>query len=183
MRNATDLLVQYATYHRDRRNIVTHFFGIPMIVCAIGALLSKPVWADVAGVAVTPALIGAAIITLWYLSRHLVLGLATALVFDGLFALGAHLAAPSTSAWLVWGLGQFFVGWVVQFIGHYYEGRKPAFVDDLIGLLVGPMFVVAEWLFAAGWNKPLHAEVVKHAGPTMLRDLKAGKRKAPQGTA
>jgi uncharacterized membrane protein YGL010W len=26
---------------------------------------------------------------------------------------------------------------VIQFIGHWYEGRKPAFVDDLIGLLVG----------------------------------------------
>lgn len=175
MRNATDLLVQYATYHRDRRNIVTHFIGIPLIVCAIGALLSRPVLASVAGVAITPAWIGAAGVTLWYLSRHLVLGLATAVMFDGLFALGAHLAAPGTTDWLIWGAGQFFVGWVIQFVGHYYEGRKPAFVDDLVGLLVGPMFVMAEWLFAAGWNPPLHAEIVGRAGPTGLRDLTASR--------
>ena len=44
-------------------------------------------------------------------------------------------------------------------VGHWWEGRKPAFVDDLVGLLVGPMFVVAEWLFAAGWDRPLAAEI------------------------
>ena len=25
------------------------------------------------------------------------------------------------------------VGWIIQAIGHVYEGRKPAFVDDLMG--------------------------------------------------
>ena len=30
MRRALDLLSQYAEYHRDRRNIVTHFVGVPM---------------------------------------------------------------------------------------------------------------------------------------------------------
>ena len=65
------------------------------------------------------------------------------------------------------------VGWVIQFIGHCYEGRKPAFVDDLVGLLVGPMFVTAEALFALGWGKPLLAEIERRAGPTVLRDLAA----------
>ena len=32
MRTATELLAQYAAYHRDRRNIVSHFVGVPMIV-------------------------------------------------------------------------------------------------------------------------------------------------------
>jgi hypothetical protein len=29
-----------------------------------------------------------------------------------------------------------------------YEHRKPAFVDDLTGLLIGPPFLLAEALFA-----------------------------------
>ena len=29
MRTATELIVQYAAYHRDRRNIVSHFIGVP----------------------------------------------------------------------------------------------------------------------------------------------------------
>jgi len=32
MRAATDLLSRYAEYHRDQRNIASHFVGVPMIV-------------------------------------------------------------------------------------------------------------------------------------------------------
>lgn len=171
MRHATDLLATYAGYHRDRRNIATHFFGIPLIVFAIGVLLGRPSFV-LGGLVLTPAWIVWAAATLWYLTRgNLVLALAVSLVNGVLIALAQPLAAGSTAAWLTWGIATFVVGWVLQFVGHYYEGRKPAFVDDLIGLLVGPMFVVAEWLFAAGWGKPLAAEIERRAGPTHIRDL------------
>ena len=42
MSAATELMVKYAGYHRDRRNIATHFVGVPMLVFAVGALLSRP---------------------------------------------------------------------------------------------------------------------------------------------
>ena len=84
----------------------------------------------------------------------------------------AHLARPAASRnWLGWGLGFFGVGWVIQFIGHYYEGKKPAFADDLVGLLVGPMFVAAEALFALGLAQGLLHEIEHRVGPTLLRDL------------
>jgi uncharacterized membrane protein YGL010W len=110
--------------------------------------------------------------TLWYLSRgHLLLGLAVSSANALLFGL-AHLASAGTVAhWLSWGLGFFVVGWIIQFIGHYYEGKKPAFADDLVGLLVGPMFVTAELLFTLGLARPLQQEVERRAGPTVLRDL------------
>ena len=41
-RSAVDLLKQYAEYHRDQRNILTHFLGVPMIVFAMGVLLARP---------------------------------------------------------------------------------------------------------------------------------------------
>jgi uncharacterized membrane protein YGL010W len=169
MRNATELMVQYAAYHRDRRNIATHFVGIPLIVFGIGVLLAR---VDVMGLSLAWITWGLA--TAWYLSRgNLVLGLATSAVNGVLMALAHPPAAGAMAAWLAWGVGAFVVGWVIQFIGHYYEGRKPAFVDDLVGLLVGPMFVVAEWLFAAGWGRELAAEIERRVGPTHLRDLAA----------
>lgn len=170
MRSTIDLLTQYAAYHRDQRNIATHFIGIPMIVCAIGALLSRPVF-TVQGVELTPAHLALGLTTMWYLSRHLVLGLLTAAAVGVLAMIGVFLAGHTTASWLGWGLGLFFVGWVLQFLGHYYEGRKPAFVDDLIGLLVGPMFIVAEALFSAGWNRQMLAEIERRVGPTHLRNL------------
>lgn len=60
--------------------------------------------------------------------------------------------------------GVFFVGWVLQFIGHYFEGKKPAFVDDLIGLAIGPLFVLVELLFVLGLCKELENKIVNNAG-------------------
>lgn len=168
-RPAIDLLAQYAAYHRDRRNIATHFVGIPLIVFAIGVLLGR---ASVGGINLAWIVWGVA--TAWYLTRgNLALGIAVSAVNGALMALAIPLAAGTTAGWLGWGIGVFVFGWILQFIGHYYEGRKPAFVDDLVGLLVGPMFVVAEWMFAAGWGRELLAEIERRAGPTHLRDLAA----------
>ena len=74
MRNATELLVQYAHYHRDRRNIATHFVGIPLIVFAVGVLLARASF-SLGGLTLTAAWVTAGLVTLWYLSRgHLLLG-------------------------------------------------------------------------------------------------------------
>jgi uncharacterized membrane protein YGL010W len=72
---------------------------------------------------------------------------------------------------LSWGAMVFAVGWAFQFIGHWYEGKKPAFMDDIGGLLVGPMFITAQALFARGWNPLLCAEIERRAGPTFVRDM------------
>jgi uncharacterized membrane protein YGL010W len=176
MRTATDLLAQYATYHRDRRNIATHFVGVPMIVFGIGVLLARTPF-TVGDWTLTPAWIAFALAAAWWLTRRdLALGLATTIATAVLMLAAHRVSDGSTGAWLAWGVGMFFVGWVIQFVGHYYEGRKPAFVDDMVGLLVGPMFVVAEAMFSAGWNRPLLQEIERRAGPTYLRDLTASAR-------
>ena len=171
MRTSTELLVRYAAYHRDRRNIVSHFVGVPMIVFAVGILLARPTLAT-GGLALTPAWILFAVAAGWYLSRgSAVLGIAVSAVVGALLWLGQQAAGGSVPVWLGWGLGCFAVGWLIQFVGHWYEGRKPAFVDDLVGLLVGPMFVTAEAMFMLGWNKPLQDEIEQRVGPTTMRDM------------
>ena len=71
MKSLTQHLSQYAAYHRDRRNIATHFVGIPMIVSAIGLLLAQPL--PLAG-GVSLGLIVAAIVTRFYLRLDLIYG-------------------------------------------------------------------------------------------------------------
>ena len=39
MKTLIDQLSQYADYHRDPRNILTHFFGVPLIMWAVVCLL------------------------------------------------------------------------------------------------------------------------------------------------
>lgn len=181
LRDANTLLTSYAAYHRDPRNIATHFIGIPLIVFAIGALLSHPVLLTFAAPwgpqAVTPAWLLWAVVSLWCVSRgRPMLGLLVSAMNGVLVALATALGQGSVASALSWGLAAFVVGWIFQFVGHYYEGRKPAFVDDIIGLFVGPMFVVAEGLFAMGLMNDLRAAIERQVGPTRLRDLAASGR-------
>jgi uncharacterized membrane protein YGL010W len=168
MKTLVEHLTQYATYHRDRRNIATHFVGIPMIVVALAILLSRPAF-EVGGVVLSPAIAFGLGSVLFYLRLDVRFALVMTLLFGLSLWTGQVVAAQSTALWLGAGVGLFVVGWVFQFVGHYYEGRKPAFVDDLIGLIVGPLFVVAEVGFLLGLRDEVRRAVEEQAGPTCIR--------------
>lgn len=159
MKTVTEQLAQYACYHRDRRNILTHLVGIPLIVLAIVTLLSRPVFFNIASLSITPALLVTIAAVAYYIRLDVRLGI----LMGGLLALclwaGINIAQAPTAVWLSWGIGMFVIGWAWQFIGHYFEGRKPAFVDDIIGLVVGPLFVVAEVVFMLGFRRTLRHQV------------------------
>ena len=164
MKTLIDHLAQYATYHRDRRNIFTHFIGVPMIAFAVTVLLSRPGFSAF-GLWLTPATLCALASAVFYLRLDLRLGLLMSALL-GLSLWGAaNLAAQGTMVWLSAGLGLFVVGWIIQFVGHVYEGRKPAFVDDLMGLVIGPLFVVAEVGFAFGLRREVEQAIDAQCGP------------------
>ncbi len=166
---APELMAHYAAYHRDRRNIATHLLGIPMIFTAIAMALVFPLghWGDHG---ITGAWLMWALTSFWYLTRgDALLGVATAVVNGACVALAHSLVGQAPAwGWSGWSLalGLFLLGWAFQFVGHGLEGRKPAFMDDLVGLLVGPMFVVAEVLMALGLLKALHQQIEAEVGPT-----------------
>jgi uncharacterized membrane protein YGL010W len=170
MRTLTEQLTQYAAYHRDRRNIATHFVGIPMIVLAVAVLLSRPAWSFSAlPFPLSPAWLLLVVTTLYYLALDVPLGIMMALAFALCLVVGQWLAAQSTLTWLLAGVGLFVVGWVFQLVGHVaYEHRKPAFVDDLIGLAIGPLFVLAEALFAFRWRPALREAIEAQVGATRI---------------
>ncbi|KDP88536.1 Mpo1 family 2-hydroxy fatty acid dioxygenase [Cupriavidus basilensis] len=164
MKTLIDHLANYAAYHRDARNVFTHFIGIPMIVLAVTTLLARPAMTLGEGPAyLTPAMVVYGLSCLFYLRLSAGFGLAMTLILAGFVYLGDAIAALSTGVWLAWGVGLFVAGWLIQFVGHYYEGRKPAFVDDLAGLLIGPLFLVAEAAFAAGLARETREAVIAHA--------------------
>ncbi len=173
MKSFVDHLSQYAAYHRDRRNIATHFIGVPLIVAAVAILLSRPVFGQVGGIAMSPALLAVTVAGLFYLKLDIRFGIVMAVFLGFCLWLGQWLAAQSTMNWLIAGIGMFVVGWIIQFVGHYYEGKKPAFVDDIMGLAIGPIFVAAELAFEFGLRKEVEAAVIARAGPTHIRQMKA----------
>ena len=158
MKTLVEHLSQYAAYHQDRRNVATHFVGIPMIMVAVAILLSRPQF-ELAGVFVSPIIFIAILSGLFYLRLDLVLGMVMSLLLFVAVQIGDLVASTSTVVWLVSGVTLFVIGWVFQFVGHYYEGRKPAFVDDVVGLIIGPLFVLVEGLFLLGINKELERQI------------------------
>lgn len=164
MKTLVDQLAQYGAYHRDSRNIVTHFVGIPLIVLAVAVLLSRPAL-PLGGLTVSPVWLVSLAAAIYYLRLDLRFGVLMAALLSLCVWVGQWFAAQSTVVWLGGGLGLFVLGWIIQFIGHYYEGRKPAFVDDLIGLVIGPLFVVAEAAFLLGLRAEVQQAIEERVGP------------------
>jgi len=169
MRTLEEQITQYAAYHRDRRNIATHFVGIPMIVFSIVLALAV-VRAPLGFTATSVAVVVAAVTAAYYLRLDLVLGFTMA-VYLGINCYFAHeLVAMLGIAIALWtALAVFVVGWALQFWGHKFEGMKPAFFDDLMGLIIGPLFVMTEIFFMLGLKPKLRQYVEARVGPVVAK--------------
>jgi uncharacterized membrane protein YGL010W len=125
------LLAEYGTYHRDKRNLVCHEIGIPLIVLSIVALMrlahAGPV--DLAMLALVA-------VSIYYfrLAGFAALGAVALLVV--LYFVSLFVSWPVA-------VGMFVVGWIFQFVGYAYEGKSPAFLTNIQHLLVGPLWIVA----------------------------------------
>jgi uncharacterized membrane protein YGL010W len=169
MKTLEENLTQYAAYHRDRRNIATHFAGVPMIVFAIVLALATAT-IPLGAVEVTAAALVCFAACVYYLRQDLVLGLVMTLVLFLMCAGASEIVArASTAAVLGLAAAIFIVGWGLQFLGHRFEGMKPAFFDDVMQLLIGPLFVCAEAFFLLGARAPLRRHIEERVGPTVAR--------------
>lgn len=63
----------------------------------------------------------------------------------GVPLIAASLPVAATIIGLPLAVGMFTVGWGFQFAGHYFEGKKPSFVDDKRSLLVGVMWCAEKY--------------------------------------
>lgn len=162
-------LTQYAAYHRDRRNIATHFVGVPMIVFAIILALAT-VWIPLGPMTATLAVVFCVLTVAYYLALDVKLAITMAVVYF-LMCAGAseitHRLDMGPSLGLAAAL--FVVGWIIQFVGHKFEGMKPAFLDDAKQLIISPLFMCAEVYFALGLREDLRGYIEARVGPTVAR--------------
>ncbi|WP_375038639.1 DUF962 domain-containing protein [Acinetobacter sp. RW6] len=162
MSNLEQQLSKYAAYHLNHKNILTHFIGIPLIVFSILCLTARA-GIDISSFKLTLAIVLIAVSTIYYFILDKVFGLLMLILLVAFYPLASQIAQLSWGEWLAASIGIFVVGWVFQFVGHYFEKKKPAFVDDVIGLAIGPLFVLAEFIFMLGFRKPLHERILKEA--------------------
>jgi uncharacterized membrane protein YGL010W len=167
MRTLEEQITQYAAYHRDRRNIATHFIGIPLIVFSVAmglSLVHLPAMLGGLSIALVLTIVSVA----YYFKLDYTLGIAMLVYMAANLWLATTVAAMfsgATAAWIA--VGIFVLGWIIQFIGHKFEGMKPAFFDDIMGLAIGPLFVMTEVFFLLKWKPELQRYVEARVGPTL----------------
>jgi uncharacterized membrane protein YGL010W len=152
------ILASYGRFHRDARNRLTHYFGVPAIIYAILiplALYSLPAL----GAATRLDRVLVVLAALGYLSLDRPLGASLTLVL-ALLALAAEATARlgADTAWTIAGV-VFILGWALQLLGHRLEGNRPALLANLAQILVAPIFLMAELEFALGWHRELAASM------------------------
>jgi uncharacterized membrane protein YGL010W len=75
----------------------------------------------------------------------------------------------------------FAVGWAFQIVGHaVFERRRPALFDNLVQMLIGPMFVTAKVLVGLGWRSDL-APLIQAGSVPIEATRSAGPRRPPEG--
>jgi uncharacterized membrane protein YGL010W len=150
-------LANYASYHRDLRNRATHFIGIPAIMFAILVPLAL---VRVPFLGVSLAVVVAIASSLGWIALERVVGAAMIVITVPMLIVAEWLAriGDATTVWIAFAV--FFVGgWIFQFVGHAWEGRRPALADNLFQAFIGPMFIVAEVLIALGLKPDLKAVI------------------------
>ena len=162
MKTLEEQMAVYSAYHQDVRNKATHFIGVPLIVLSLFIPLA---WLrlELAGVAISAGMALAAIVLAYYFALDLVLGIAMLVVFTVLLWAGERIAALGTAPGWTWFAVLFVGGWLLQLVGHLYEGRRPALADNLFQVFIAPIFLGAEVFFALGYKPRLRAAVRERA--------------------
>lgn len=149
----------YSSYHRNPRNKAFHFVGVPMITFSIlipmallRVTLVDPFYVSLAMVFVLGVLV-------YYFLMDVPLALAMVVFIVPVLAAAEWVAAQPVAVWAPVFAAFFVVGWIIQLIGHGFEGRRPALADNLFQVIVSPIFLMAELFFALGIKKGLHDEV------------------------
>jgi uncharacterized membrane protein YGL010W len=102
-------------------------------------------------------------VLIYYFMLDVALALAMVVLTAVLVFLGDRIAGLGTVPGWIW-LGALFIGgWIVQLVGHGFEGRKPALADNLFQIFVAPIFLAAEVFFALGYKPALHQRINQRA--------------------
>lgn len=164
MRSLPQFLTDYGDSHRNPVNQWIHIVCVPLIFAStLGLLWLVPVgnWLGLDG---APAywVNGATVLGALAGVVYFRLGLGTFALMVVWFALSVLAVTGIIKAgWsLLWvSVAVWVFAWIIQVIGHRIEGKKPSFIEDLVFLLIGPIFVSVELASKLGIPVParLHA--------------------------
>ncbi|WP_454785024.1 Mpo1 family 2-hydroxy fatty acid dioxygenase [Legionella sp. WA2024007413] len=150
----------YAGYHQNIQTRYTHMAGVPLIILSVMILFGF-VKIIVPGIFATNfACLMTLISLIYYYRLNWQLALALTPIMLILLLIANWFSQDGPTPLGLWSFVIFFiVGWGLQFYGHYLEGKRPAFMDNLSQSLIAPLFLVAELFFMAGFMQSLREQI------------------------
>ena len=151
----------YSAYHQERRNVITHIFGVPIITFSFFVVMHWLELTTISDFPITLAVVVYALTTLYYVSLDSLFGAIAGLLYGSLLYAAYQIATMGYQVGLIIFAACQIGGWGAQIFAHAaFEKGKPAFLDNLFQSFVSaPLFVVADVLFMLGIRKSLAEKI------------------------
>lgn len=131
-RQVDRLLAHYSESHLNPKNELIHFIAIPLIMLSLlGMIFTLHPYAAYAFIAASMV----------YYARLSLVFFGTMILWSAILLALVHAMGELV---LPLSVGIFVGAWILQFIGHKLEGKKPSFFEDIQYLWVGPLFVLSK---------------------------------------
>lgn len=144
MKTAQQWFSEYGQSHQNPINKAIHWLAVPLIyLSVIGLLWQIPMpFAVFAEQQITWPLVLVLPVLMFYFNLSFAIGLGmTILTGVAVLLIRWYETNFSFEVWQI-SLLLFIVMWVLQFIGHKIEGKKPSFFQDVQFLLIGPAWLL-----------------------------------------
>lgn len=147
MRKIDLLLAEYGESHRNATNKLIHWICVPLIFWTILGFISyiptPNIYLKYYGFLSVASFIALVLVTIFYF--RLSWRIAVIMIF--IMLLMEHFVSLAnvtfgTKSWIFY-LSVFVITWILQFVGHKIEGKKPSFLKDLQFLLIGPIWLLS----------------------------------------
>jgi len=147
MRKIDLLLAEYGDSHRNSTNKLIHWICVPLIFWTILGFISyiptPNMYLKYFGFMSIASFIALALVTIFYFR----LSWRIAIIMIFVMLLMEHFVSLANvnfgkKSWIFY-LAVFIITWILQFVGHKIEGKKPSFLKDLQFLLIGPIWLLS----------------------------------------
>ena len=146
MRAIDQLLTEYGESHQNPTNKLIHWVCVPVIFFSIFGLLRCIPFPQTLFTAQTRLSWAVLIlVAVWIYYFRLSKPLSIGFIFWGSFVYFGNeylYETFGTTGLMIISISLFVLAWIVQFIGHGIEGKKPSFLKDLQFLLIGPAWLM-----------------------------------------
>ncbi len=144
MNKFNTLLETYGESHQNKTNKLIHWICVPAIFFSLVGLISiiPFPWEEslVGAIKLNWAFVALILILLYYISLSVSISIGMTLFSFLCIYLCDYINSFDYPHWIY--VGIFVESWILQFVGHHIEGKKPSFLQDIQFLLIGPAWLM-----------------------------------------